>query len=279
MSGGFAHIQRFLRDAAGIALDDDKRYFIEDRLQPVLRDAKLTGLDALAGALHGNTHSELAQTVIETLTINETSFFRDRALFTAFADRLLPQLIAARQDTRRLRIWCAGCSTGQEPYSVAMAIDEKTRQLTGWQVEILATDLSRPVLEHARSGSYSQFEVQRGLPVAMLLRHFSRRHERWQISDYLRAKLVFKVQNLTALPSDMGTFDAIFCRNVLFYFDARTKQRVLARLTDLLAEDGFLVLGGAERLGSLCPRLHASPDTPFVFVRNDKARRRRASSL
>ena len=229
--------------------------------------AGIADLDELGRLLLADTRSDLARTVTETMTINETSFFRDRALFTALSDRLLPQLLAAREATRRIRIWCAGCSTGQEPYSIAMVLDEQMRRRQGWQVEILATDLSRTVIEQAQRGVYSQFEVQRGLPVSQLLRHFNRRSDRWQISDYLRAKVTFRRQNLMSIPSDMSEFDMIFCRNVLFYFEADTKRRVLQRLSSILASDGFLALGGAERITDLCPSLEADRTGPYVFKR------------
>ena len=266
MSAGFAQLQRFLRETSGVVIEDDKRYFIEDRLKPVLRSAKLSGLDELARSLLADKRSELAKTVAETLTINETSFFRDRALFTALSERLLPQLLEAREATRRIRIWCAGCSTGQEPYSVAMILDEQMRRRPGWRVEIVATDLSRAVVDQARRGVYSQFEVQRGLPVAQLLRHFTRREEAWQVSDYLRAKVTFRTQNLMSIPADMGTFDIIFCRNVLFYFEPDTKRRILVQLSKVLARDGFLALGGGERIGDLCPTLQSDKAGSFVFV-------------
>ena len=266
MSGGFAHLQRFLRDASGLALDEDKRYLMEDRLKPLLRNAKLSGLDDLIPLLQADARSDFARSVAEALTINETSFFRDRALFKTFADFLLPKLIAARANRRRLRIWCAGCSTGQEPYSLAMMIDERMRQLSGWQVEILATDLSRPILEVARRGRYSQFEVQRGLPVTLLLRYFSRVGETWQICDYLQSKVAFSPLNLMENFEDLGRFDVIFCRNVLIYFDATTKARVLGSLSDALMEDGVLALGGAERIGTLCATL--KPDTGHHFLFN-----------
>ena len=266
MSTGFAQLQRFLRTTSGVIIDDDKRYYIEDRLQPVLRAAKIATLDELARLLVADTRSDLARTVAETLTINETSFFRDRALFTALSDRLLPQLLAAREATRRIRIWCAGCSTGQEPYSVAMVLDEQMRRRPGWRVEILATDLSRAVIEQAQRGIYSQFEVQRGLPVAQLLRHFSRKDDLWHVSDYLRAKVTFRRQNLMSIPAGMDAFDIIFCRNVLFYFEPETKRRVLKRLSSVLAKDGFLALGGAERIADLCPSLQADRTGPYVFM-------------
>ena len=265
MSAGVAQIQRFLRATSGVVIEDDKRYYIEARLKPILREAKVADFDELARRLRAGPRSELAQIVVETMTINETSFFRDRSLFTALSERILPQLLGAREDKRRIRIWCAGCSTGQEPYSVAMILDEQMRRRPGWRVEILATDLSHAVVEQARRGIYSQFEVQRGLPVAQLLRHFNRKDENWQISDYLRAKVMFRQQNLMSVPSDAGEFDLIFCRNVLFYFDADTKRRVLKQLSGTLAGDGFLTLGGAERLSDLCPALEADPTGPYVF--------------
>ena len=271
MSAGFAGLQRFLREASGLSLDDDKRYLIEDRLRPILRDAKLSGLDDLSRSLHANARSDLARSVAEALTINETSFFRDKALFRTVADQLLPRLIAARADRRRLRIWCAGCSTGQEPYSVAMLIDEHMRRLSGWQIEIVATDLSRTVIQAARQGRYSQFEVQRGLPVTLLLRYFQRSGESWQISDYLRAKIAFSTLNLMEGFEALGRFDVVFCRNVLIYFDATTKARVLGHLSDALEDDGVLVLGGAERIGPLCPTLKAEAGAQFLFAKDARS--------
>lgn len=272
MTAAFARIRRFLGETSGIAVEDEKRYFVEDRLQPVLRSAGLRSLDELAQALEADRTSDLARSVAETLTINETSFFRDRALFSALNERLLPRLLATNEPTRRLRIWCAGCSTGQEPYSIAMVIDEQMRHRRGWRVEILATDLSRRVIEQARRGIYSQFEVQRGLPTALLLRHFSKTGAHWQISEYLRAKVRFEPGNLLAAPPSEGPFDIIFCRNVLFYFDGATKRRVLGRLSGALAPRGLLILGAAERPGGLCPDLQ--PDAaPFVFAREAECER------
>lgn len=277
MSAGFSLIQRFLRETSGFALEDDKRYLIEGRLQTIMRGACFSSLDELGRCLHADSRSELARSVAEALTINETSFFRDRGLFKVFAERLLPGLIASRGDTRRLRIWCAGCSTGQEPYSLAMMIDERARSLSGWQIEIVATDLSRPVIEVARRGSYSQFEVQRGLPVAMLLRYFRREGERWQISDYLRAKVSFRTLNLMTGFGGLGTLDVIFCRNVLIYFDVATKRRVLSNFARALAEDGYLVLGAAENVGGLCDVLRADPAMHFVFGKEEQYRPERGA--
>ncbi len=271
MNAGFALVQRFLRETSGLALENDKRYLIEDRLRPIIQAANLSGMDDLGRTLRGDARSELARTVAETLTINETSFLRDKSLFAALRDSLLPDLIERRGDRRRLRIWCAGCSTGQEPYSLAMMIDEYARKLSGWQIEIVATDLSRAVIESAKRGAYSQFEVQRGLPVAMLLRYFRREGEAWQISDYLRAKITFKTHNLMTSARELGVFDIVFCRNVLLYFDVATKKRVLGDLSNALANDGYLVLGAAERVVGFHDGLRSDPERSFIFVK-DKTR-------
>lgn len=267
MSAAYALLQRFVRETSGLSLEDGKLYLVEDRLRVILRERGIANLDELAQQLHGKRHSELGDAVAESLTINETSFFRDAALFTAVADKLLPRLAAARVDNRRLRIWCAGCSTGQEPYSLAIVLDEVARKLAGLQVEIVATDLSRSVIEFAKAGVYSQFEVQRGLPVTTLLRYFTRQGDGWRISDHLRAKVTFRTQNLLAIPRDAGPFDLVFCRNVLFYFDAATKRRVISGLVETLAPDGFIALGGGERAGPLSSDLLAESDMPFVFRR------------
>ena len=279
MSAGFALMQRFLRETSGLALDDDKRYMIEDRLKPLMLAANIATLDDLAFCLHGDNRSELARVVAETLTINETSFFRDKTLFSVFSDLLLPRLIAARSEQRSLRIWCAGCSTGQEPYSLAMLIDEQARKLLGWRIEIVATDLSRAVVDHARNGLYSQFEVQRGLPVGMLLRHFHRESDKWRISDNMRAKVDFRPRNLMKPFRELGTFDLIFCRNVLIYFDVATKRRILANLADCLAHDGYIALGAAESVGGLSDGLKPMSDRNFIFLKDKRPTIDRARDL
>ena len=268
MSAGFVLLQRFMRENAGIALEEDRRYLIEDRLKTILSEGKIFGLDDLGGILNKDPRSELASAVTDALTINETSFFRDNLLFEAFADRLLPSLIERRKDKRRLRIWSAGCSTGQEPYSLAMILDEQTRLLSGWHIDLIATDLSRPILESARRGIYSQFEVQRGLPVRRMLRYFNNQSDTWRINDHIRAKVSFKVHNMMMPMRELGNFDIIFCRNVLIYFDVETKRRVLANLNETMADDGYLVLGAAERVGGLSNDLVSAPSEQFVFVKD-----------
>ena len=265
MSDAFALIRRFALETAGLSLDEDKRYLVEDRLAPVLRRERLTALSELAEAITRDPRSNLARAAAEALTINETSFFRDKAFFETFAQTLLPTLLAARAERRKLRIWCAGCSSGQEPYSLAMLLDEQARRLAGWQVEILATDLSHAMIDTARRGLYSQFEVQRGVPISLLLRYFRREGEFWQVADHLRAKVTFRPQNLVTGVREQGAFDVIFCRNVLIYFDVATKRRVLASLDGALAHDGCLALGAAEGVGGLSTKLTAVPGQRFLF--------------
>lgn len=267
MSDGFGLLQRFMRENSGIALEEDRRYLIENRLRPILCESKIACIDELGSRLHSDPTSELASAVTDALTINETSFFRDRLLFEAFAERLLPAAIGRRKDLRRLRIWSAGCSTGQEPYSLAMILEERMRHLSGWQVEILATDLSRLALGSARLGLYSQFEVQRGLPVKKLLRYFQQENEAWRINDDMRSKITFRAQNLMTPIRDLGVFDFVFCRNVLIYFDVATKRHVLANLEAAMARDGHLVLGATERVGGLSENLRSEPSEPFVFTK------------
>jgi chemotaxis protein methyltransferase CheR len=265
----FTALRRFVRENSGLSLEEDKRYLAEDRLQRLMQTEQLANLDELARLVHQAPGSGLATAVIEALTNNETSFFRDRTLFNTVGDQLLPRLMEAREKTRRLRIWCAACSTGQEPYSLAMLIDERIRRPSGWQIEIVASDLSRGVIQTAKQGLYSQFEVQRGLPVAMLLRHFRRLEDHWQISDYMRARISFRVHNFLAHSADLGTFDLIFCRNALIYFDPETKRRALARLVHQLAPDGYLVLGATERVSGLNEDL--VPHANYVFARSSRA--------
>ena len=179
------------------------------------------------------------------MTTNETSFFRDKVPFDQFRDVMLPALSAARRDDSRLRIWCSAASSGQEPYSLAMII-EATAYLAGWTIDLLASDINAEMIERAKEGLYSQFEVLRGLPIQMLARHFHHEGGEWRLSSSIRSRVQFEVFNLLDSFEPLGQFDVIFCRNVLIYFDQQTKHDVLGRLADALAPDGYLVLGAAE---------------------------------
>jgi chemotaxis protein methyltransferase CheR len=268
----FESLRQFLYERSGLSLEGNKLYLVESRLLPIAREAGLPDLASLVSRLTADR--ELAQSVIDAMTTNETFFFRDRVPFDKFRNVMLPQLLAGRAAERRLRIWCAACSTGQEPYSLAMLLDEEARRLTGWTIEILATDLSRRAIESARQGLYSQFEVQRGLPITLLLRYFQRAGDRWQINEFLRSRVNFREFNLLSDYRALGTFDAIFCRNVLIYFDVPSKRDILARLSRTLAPDGFLLMGSAETVIGLSDTFVPHQEHPTLFVQKAAQRQR-----
>ena len=251
MSSAFDALRTFLSRTSGLALDAEKAYLAESRLQPVMQRLGLPDLESLVLRLLSGAHYDLVREVVDAMTTNETFFFRDRLPFDNFRKIILPNLLEARKDVRRLRIWCAACSTGQEPYSIAMLLDEETQKLAGWHVEIVATDLSYNAVNTAREGLYTQFEVQRGLPISLLLRYFRQEGERWRINEHLRSRIRFEVFNLLADYTDLGRFDVIFCRNVLIYFDVPTKQNVLDKMTRIIAPDGYLMMGAAETVVGL----------------------------
>jgi chemotaxis protein methyltransferase CheR len=267
MSQSFDALCEFLRRSSGLVVEQSKRYLVESRVMPIVRREKLSGLDELVLLLQRGQSPKLAKDVVEAMTINETYFFRDKTPFDQFRSLILPKLLAARANEKRLRIWSAAASTGQEAYSLAMIIDEFAAKTAGWKIEIVGTDLSEAVLEKAKKGIYSQFEVQRGLPTTYLLRNFNQIGDSWQISEALRAKVSFRQLNLLSDFTILGRFDLIYCRNVLIYFDTSRKSDILARMSRLLAPDGFLVLGASESLIGLSTDLVAHPEHRALFMR------------
>ena len=256
----FDFLRGYLKQRSGLAMTAEKRYLVESRLAPVCRRFNLVSLHDLVGLLKVGHNNAIERAVVEAMTTNETFFFRDRVPFDLFRDVLLPQAITRNQARRRLRVWCAAASTGQEPYSIAMLLQEAGQRLAGWQVEIVATDLSTEVIERAKLGLYSHFEVQRGLPVQWLIKHFTQIGEQWQISPGLRAMVDYRQLNLLQGFDALGQFDIVFCRNVLIYFDAPTKADVLNRIAACLAPGGALVLGAAETVIGLTERLSPHPE-------------------
>jgi chemotaxis protein methyltransferase CheR len=216
--------------------------------------------------------------VVEAMTTNETFFFRDKTPFDNFRFAVLPALLDARRISRVIRIWCAAASTGQEPYSLAMALKDLEGVLAGWRIEIVATDLCSEVLEKAQTGIYSQFEVQRGLPIALLIKHFAKIGDMWQIAPDIRAMVKFRQLNLLGDFSALGTFDLVFCRNVLIYFDQATKMGLLNRLGRATAADGYLVLGAAETVVGLTDSFRTVPDLRGLYVPNVRAPRPQLSA-
>jgi chemotaxis protein methyltransferase CheR len=261
-------LRKCLKERSGLVLSADKQYLVESRLLPVARRAGVATLGELVGMLKGAQDPALMNSVVEAMTTNETFFFRDKLPFEHFRSAIMPALIAARRSARSIRIWCAASSTGQEPYSLAMCLKDFERDIAGWRIELLATDLSADVLEKARQGIYSQFEVQRGLPIQLLVKYFTRSGEFWQIAPELRAMVRYRQLNLLADFSQLGLFDAVFCRNVLIYFDAETKIDVLNRLAKVTASDGYLVLGAAETVVGLTDRFKMLMERRGLYMPN-----------
>jgi chemotaxis protein methyltransferase CheR len=268
----FDYLRKLLRDRSGLMLAAEKQYLAESRLLPVARKHGLNTLAELVGKLKGAGAAMLSVEVVEAMTTNETFFFRDKIPFEHFRDTMLPALIAARAREKRIRIWCTAASTGQEPYSLAMLLKGMNAALAGYRVEILATDLSADVLEKAKAGIYSQFEVQRGLPIQQLVKFFSQVGERWQIAPEIRAMVQFRPLNLLNDFSPLGTFDLVFRRNVLIYFDQETKIGVFNRLARQLAGDGFLALGAAETVVGLTDAFKPMADKRGIYVPNPAQR-------
>ncbi|RCK30201.1 chemotaxis protein CheR [Thalassospira xiamenensis] len=241
----FDFVSRLIKSKSGLVLSQDKTYLLESRLMPIARKRGLKDLTELIAALRGGDRV-LVEEVVDAMTTNESFFFRDTKPFDQFRHVVLPHMIKERASKRHLRIWCAAASSGQEPYSLAMILDEFKTQLSGWRVEIIGTDISREILTKARAGLYSQFEVQRGLPIQLLVKYFQKKEDQWQISQEIRSKVQYKEFNLLDDFRPLGQFDIVYCRNVLIYFDQPTKTDVLARISALMPDDGFLFLGGAE---------------------------------
>lgn len=261
-------LRKLVKERSGLVLSADKQYLVESRLLPVARKAGLTGLSNLVQRLKGADAQALTVEVVEAMMTNESFFFRDKIPFDNFRDTIIPSLIAARAAQRRIRIWCAAASTGQEPYSLAMCLKDMAPLVSGWRIDILATDLSNEVLEKAKAGIYSQFEVQRGLPIQMLIKHFTQVGETWQIAPEIRAMVQYRPFNLLNDFAGLGMFDIVFCRNVLIYFDQPTKVGILDRMARLVERDGYLLLGAAETVVGLTDSFKPIPERRGLYAPN-----------
>lgn len=243
----FDYLRNMLKERSGLVLAEEKCYLLESRLLPVAREEGMESLSELVTALKKPDAEALCTKTTQAMTINESFFYRDKTPFENFRNIMVPAMLASpRSASRTLRIWCAAASTGQEPYSLAIEIKELEAQLGSWKIEIIATDLSEEVLEKAKAGLYSQFEVQRGLPIQLMVKYFQQTGSLWQIDSSIRSMVNYKHFNLLDSYAELGTFDIIFCRNVLIYFDPPTKSDMLARMAKQLRPDGYLVLGAAE---------------------------------
>ncbi len=259
-------LRKLLKERSGLDLSADKQYLVESRLIPLARRAGLPGIAELVAKIRTGA-AALTSEVVEAMTTNETFFFRDKIPFDHLRETVLPALLTARASRRSLRIWSAASATGQEPYSIAMCVKEFAG-LSGWRVEIVATDLSQAVLEKSRAGIFSQFEVQRGLPIQMLVKHFTQVGELWQLSADIRAMVQHRQLNLLQDFSHLGMFDLIFCRNVLIYFDQDTKVSIFDRLARVIEPDGVLALGAAESVVGISDAFKPCPDRRGLYRPN-----------
>lgn len=244
----FKFLADFLKAESGLIVTEEKTYLVESRLVPVARKRGLADLDELVAKIRGKSDPELNKIVIEAMTTNESFFFRDIKPFESLKNAVLPQIVPARKaaGAKKIRIWSAACSSGQEPYTIAMVLNEEPALLQGLDFEIVGADLSTEILEKAKEGIYTQFEAQRGLPIQLLMKYFTQVGEHWQINEQLRNQVEFRQANLLQNISQFGKFDVIFCRNVLIYFDPATKTEILSRMRMQMPDDGYLFLGGAE---------------------------------
>ena len=265
----FDYICRMLRDRSGLVLNQDKGYLLESRLTPVAQRHGLAGLDALIAKLRAGGDDALSVEVTEAMTTNESFFFRDEHIFTGFRDSILPRIMEARAAHRHLRIWCAAASSGQEPYTLAMILKEAGAKLDGWKCEIIGTDISNQILKRASDGLYSQFEVQRGLPVQLLVKYFEKDDQMWRIAPEIKSMVQYRKFNLLENMSILGSFDIVFCRNVLIYFDQVAKGDILGRIAQLMPADGILVLGGAESVVGITDQFIPDPDQRGVYCKSN----------
>jgi chemotaxis protein methyltransferase CheR len=263
----YEYLRKLLKERSGLGLSADKQYLVESRLLPLARKAGLGGIPELVAKMKSGAEA-LTTEVVEAMTTNETFFFRDKIPFDHLADTIQPAMLKARASRRSLRIWSAASSTGQEPYSIAMCLKEKGLALAGWRIEIVGTDLSQEVLEKSKAGIYSQFEVQRGLPIQLLVKYFTQTGELWQISPEIRGMVQHRQLNLLQDFSHLGMFDVIFCRNVLIYFDQDTKISVFERLAKSLEPDGMLMLGAAESVVGITDAFRPYPDKRGLYQLN-----------
>ncbi len=273
----FEFLASLLKRGSGLSLTPEKTELITNRLKVVAERHGFGTIPALVQALRGG-NEQLERCVIEAATTRDTSFFRDSMAFDALRDRLLPTFLRPRSVNRRLRIWCAAAATGQEPFSLAMVVDEMP-QFAGWEIQILATDVSVESIERAESGLFSEVEVQRGLPMRMLAKYFRKDAAGWRVTDELRNRVQFQVFNLMDGFAGLGMFDVIFCRNVLMYLDAATKSDILERLADCLEADGYLVLGAAETVLGASNSFAALPNLPGITYKIGRAQDLRSARM
>lgn len=268
-SNEFEVYAKILYEKSGLVIKSEKSYLLESRLIPVAKTFGLESLTQLSEELsRPAANQDIITAVVEAMTTNETSFFRDQRPFERLAEYVLPRLMEKRP-MKRLRLWCAAASTGQEPYTISIVLRENEAKFPGLNCEIMATDISKDVLQTAEEGIYSQFEVQRGLPIQLLIKYFEQNGEKWHLKPDIKQMVKFKYFNLLEDMKGLGNFDIIFCRNVLIYFDQETKADVLNRMYALMPNDGFLFLGGAETVLGITDKFKPVKGERGLYVPHD----------
>lgn len=259
--------KNLLKEKSGLILSQDKSYLIESRLNPIAKKWGYDSLTAMANALRGLPDKNLVNDIVEAMTTNETSFYRDNTPFENFKNVVLPYFREKNPVNKRLRIWCAAASSGQEPYSLAMMLKEEAGTMPGWSFEIVGTDISTEILDQAKDGTYTQFEVQRGLPITHLMKYFTQDGDKWQISQDIKNMVQYKYFNLLDPLTSLGQFDVIFCRNVLIYFDQADKKSIMERASKQLTDDGFFFLGGAETVLGITDAFKNVPNARGLYAK------------
>lgn len=256
-----------VRQRSGLVLTADKGYLLESRLSPVARKEGFNSVEDLVAAVRTRRDERLMWSITDAMTTNETFFFRDKTPFDLFRDQVMPSLLQKKGANGRVRIWCAAASTGQEPYSLAMVLADNAVKYGNMNVEIIGTDISERVLEKAQSGLYTQFEVQRGLPVTALVKYFEKKDDLWRLKSDITSKVKFKKANLLEDFRSLGQFDVVFCRNVLIYFDQPTKRKVLEQMAGCMGDDGYLFLGAAETVMGITDAFQTKADARGLYCR------------
>jgi chemotaxis protein methyltransferase CheR len=270
-TAAFEYIRDLVKSESALMLDPGKEYLVVSRLEPLARQEGFGSLPQMVDSLRSGPVRELHRKVVEAMTTNETSFFRDIRVFRMFQRTILPELIARRESSRSLNMWCAASSYGQEPYSVAMSLAEHRPPLTGWNISLMASDISRAMVSRARSGCYNQTDVNRGLPATLLVKYFEQHGATWQIKDRIRSLVSFQELNLAANWPYLPRMDVIFMRNVLIYVDVDAKKTILSKVARLLNPDGYLLLGGAETTTNLDSAFEAVSKDGATYFRLRKA--------
>ena len=277
LSSELAYLADIVRRRSGIQLSADKSYLLESRLLPVAKRYGCHSVSELAKKLRSSLDEELTVAVVDAMTTNESLFFRDGHPFEQFKTFLMPEMLKSRPAHQEIRIWSAAASTGQEPYSLAICLDQISASLNGRKISILATDLSNEALARAKEGVFSQFEVQRGLPTPVLLKYFKQDGKSWRINDAIKRKVKFAKHNLIESNKSLGRFDIVFLRNVLIYFDVATKKRILADISHMIGESGVLCLGGSESIIGLNDHLKPIAGRRGLFQNQSQPVERRAA--